>query len=260
VATGRGDLARPRRRSRFEDSAPAGLVDVHDELDAARPSGRPVTPVTATAGPASSAPDASGERPAAADGRPAAAPGGTAAAPAPRPGPEPADPLRPAAPPAAAGEPVTAGEPRASTPVTTPVTTPTETRSWSAAPATTEVTELHHHVEQIEYRERHEHVEHHEHRHDTAVTQLFQWIDAAADARVASTDTPITPREQPSGPRRTDPTDRRRDAPPAATVVSIGRIEIRTVRPAPPARHRTTEPAPLDFAGPTLEEFLGGRP
>jgi hypothetical protein len=140
---------------------------------------------------------------------------------------------------------------------------PADTRSPAATPSTTStaattaiLTEHHHHVERVAHVE---HVERHEHRHDTAVTQLFQWIDAAADPRVTTDGPPVASREQPEGPRRTDRHDARRDPTPPPTVVTIGRVEIRTVAPTPPARHRTTGPAPLDFAGPTLEEFLGGR-
>jgi hypothetical protein len=255
IATGRGDLARPRRRSRFEDAAPPALVEVHDEHDADRPAGRAVDDAATTS--------------------------------------TPAPPVRPISVPSRADGPrarelsdadtsVTGQEPTGAQPesvrreievahtaapadapaATTPVAVAHEASTAAAAPTTTVVVndEHHHHVE---------HVDRHEHRHGGAVTELFQWIEEGAPPAPVPSGAPAapaTPRGDRIGPASEPPATRRDDVRRGeatlrpATVVRIGRVEVRTVDPEPPARSRPIVAAPLEFAGPTLEEFLGGRP
>jgi hypothetical protein len=80
---------------------------------------------------------------------------------------------------------------------------------------------------------------------------------------------PAEPSRQRPAARPSAPEPRRRGMPTPAEAepitVTIGRIELRTVKPPSPPREArkaaaAAAPSPLRFNGPTLDEFLGGQP
>ena len=261
LATGDALLARPRQRSRFEEAA-AAVTDDHfrielDERESPRPAvlgTRRPTPTDATAGAVTAGPRRSegtrvgNDLPARGDATVAGS--FTPAVAAPTPAAALIAPSVPEEPVAAVGSSV--GQER---------------------PTPTSAVEEHLHVHAHElYEHVHSTVHEEEHTHLSTFTELFQWIEAGSPAEQAEPDAsspaPATrevvressDREASRAPTAVPamPRDNVNDQ---GTTVTIGRVEVRTVRPEPPARPAPTPAAvpPLEFAGPTLEQFLGGR-
>jgi hypothetical protein len=107
---------------------------------------------------------------------------------------------------------------------------------------------------------------------EVVLAELLAWIDDAVERRLpeeaeaGAAGPPPVPADPPFGPEQAVLVSpqavpgERADAP-AGPVVTIGRVEVRVV-PAPVAARPVavrSEPEALRYAGPTLEEFLGGR-